>query len=135
MLRDPSLNEKFEPDLAYFTGSLSTYDREETLGEELERYDPDNSVDRELIIINYCLDLGVKFTYRHRYLLVKHLENSLADQSYDFDRYFEHDPEGTSSLPWNVQHSKVFFEETLRLARICWKLDLKKAASEDPELW
>lgn len=119
--------------MAFVTGSLSTYDREDTLGEELGRYDPDNQYDREFIIINYCLVLGVSFTYRHKHLLFRCLEDALADERYNFDRYFEHDLEGTTSFPWDVQGARVFFEEILRLVRICWKSDLEKSASEDPK--
>lgn len=40
MLKNPYLNEAFEPNLMWFVGVLDVYDREETRGAELEIYNP-----------------------------------------------------------------------------------------------
>src|ERR1700712_4662916 len=50
MLKDPFLNEGFVPDLMWFVGVFDVYDREETKGEELGVYDPNDPSDREVLI-------------------------------------------------------------------------------------
>lgn len=38
----PDTNFEFDPSLSYFIGDLDIYDREETLGVYLDRFDPNN---------------------------------------------------------------------------------------------
>jgi len=51
MLRNPFVDKDFEPNLMWFIGVFNVYDREETRGEELEVFDPDNQFDREILIV------------------------------------------------------------------------------------
>lgn len=136
MLIDPGTEQPYIPTPSYFLGCFDIYDREETLGEELERYDPNNQIDREELILKYCLTN--ERSYRHRYLLYKCLEESLQDKSYDFQALLEHDPEEYSSLPdgWDEMNCpRLFFEDIFRLATIQWKDDLHKASLEDQSTW
>ncbi len=136
MFIDPADGLPFEPTPSFFLAGIDIYDREETLGEELEKLDPDNPDDRELIVLRYCLP--TKRSYRHKYLAYKCLEAALADSEYDFQSLFLYDPESYSSFPsgWDEMHSaRVFFEDVFRLASKVWEDDLQKAKSEDVALW
>lgn len=136
MIIDPGTEQPYIPTPSYFLGCFDIYDREETLGEELEKYDPNDPADREELILKYCLSR--KRSYRHRYLLYKCLGESLQDKNYDFQALLEHDPEEYSSLPdgWDEMNCpRSFFEEIFRLAAIEWKEDIHRASLEDQSTW
>lgn len=136
MLIDPRVEEPYFPMLSYFLGCFDIYDREETLGEELEKYDPNDPADRETLILKYCLSR--KRTYRQRFLLYKCLEEALQDDNYDFQSLLKYDPEAYSSFPdgWDeMENTRVFFEDIYRLAIVVWKDDLQKASLEDQSKW
>jgi hypothetical protein len=90
MLIDPGTDQPYIPTPSYFLGCFDVYDREETLGEELEKYDPNNPVDRKELIIKYCLAGGR--SHRHRLLLYKCLEEALQNKNYDFQSLLKYDP-------------------------------------------
>lgn len=58
MLRDPFVDEKLDPNLMWFIGVFGVYDREDTLGVELEVYNPNNKDDRAELIRSYSLKLN-----------------------------------------------------------------------------
>ena len=136
MFIDPDTQQPYIPTPSYFLDCFDIYDREHTLGEELEKFDPNNPTDREELILKYCLVRNR--TYRHRFLLYKCLEEALQDKSYDFQSLLEYDPEAYSSFPcgWGeMENTRVFFEGIYRLATIEWKEDLRKASLEDQSTW
>ncbi|WP_124307403.1 hypothetical protein [Pseudomonas chlororaphis] len=138
MLLDKDSGTPYLPTPAYFLGGFDIYDREETLGVELEAYNPENPKDRIELIEKYCLNRYEKISYRHKFVLLKSLENSLLDKSFDFKKLLEDDPEEYSSLPsgWDEMRSpRDFFEEIFRLASEKWKEDVARAALEDPSTW
>jgi hypothetical protein len=138
MLRDPFLNEPFDPNLKWFIGVFDVYDREQSLGKALEKYNPNKKVDREVLIKNYALNLNY-LTYRHRYVLLKALESNLSDESYDFQSLFEISEEDASSWPraewYELESPRDFLLDIYVLAQILWKDDLQKASQEDPSTW
>lgn len=138
MLKNPYLNEAFEPNLMWFVGVLDVYDREETRGAELEIYNPNISADRELLIKRYCLNLPY-LTYRHKLVLVESLEEKLRNPKYDFQLLFEIDPYEAASWPreeWDaLENPRGFFQDIYRFAMEVWEDDLAKAASEDRSTW
>ncbi|MFJ2714391.1 hypothetical protein ACIOZM_26545 [Pseudomonas sp. NPDC087346] len=126
----------FSPSPAFFLGGIDIYDREETLGVELEKLDPNNACDREVIILKYCLPTYK--TYRHKFYIYKSLKDALADQSYDFASLLKYDPEAYSSFPYGwdeMDDVRAFFEDIFRLAGIVWKYDLERASAEDQDAW
>ncbi|MVV49036.1 hypothetical protein EJA72_12400 [Pseudomonas sp. PB120] len=136
MLVDIGTGQPYIPTPSYFFGCFDIYDREETLGEELERYNPNHPADREELILKYCLSR--KRSYRQRFLLYKCLENALQDKNYDFQSLLAYDPEEYSSFPcgWDeMENTRVFFEDIFRLATVEWKKDLQKASLEDQSTW
>lgn len=137
-LIDPSTGQPYIPTPAYFLGCFDIYDREETLGEELEKFDPNSPEDREALILNYSLTKRWRITYRQKFLLYKSLEEALLDSSYDFQALLEHDYQACSSLPngWDtMENPRVFFEDIYKLASKVWADDLRKAEAEDQSTW
>ncbi|MFJ2286330.1 hypothetical protein ACIOUF_08205 [Pseudomonas iridis] len=136
MFIDSDTGQPFNPTPAFFLAGVDIYDREETLGERLEKLDPNDSGDRERIILDYCLP--TRKSYRHKYLIYKSLENALNEADYDFESFFKYDPEAYSSFPdgWDEMLSfRVFFEDIFRLATIVWEDDLRKAGLENQLNW
>lgn len=138
MLKDPFLNEPFEPRLMWFIGVFDVYDREETRGVELEEYNPNDSSDREVLIRKYCLNLPY-LSHRHKLVLLENVKVKLEDPTYDFQLLFEIDPCEASSWPrgeWDcLEDPRGFFQDIYRLAMEVWEQDLAKAASEERSAW
>jgi hypothetical protein len=136
MFIDIDDGQPFRPTPSFFLGGVDIYDREETLGEELEKLDPNNPIDREEIILKYCLP--TRKSYRHKYVVFKCLDEALQDESYDFQSLLKYDPEAYSSFPdgWDeMENTRAFFEDIFRLATVVWKDDLQKASFEDQATW
>ncbi|MBC3778171.1 hypothetical protein [Pseudomonas sp. SWRI99] len=131
MFVDPETMLPYVPTPAYFLCGFDVYDREETLGEELEKYDPDSPADREILIFKYCLP--VSRTCEQKLLLFKCLEAALLDSDYDFGSFFKYDYEACSSFPdgWDEMVSpRAFFEDIHRIIVIEWADDIQKANHE-----
>lgn len=138
MLKDPFLDEAFVPDLMWFVGQFDVYDREETHGTILGGYNPDDEYDRSELIVKYGLDLEC-LSYRHKYVLIEFLKNKLGEPDFDFQSLFEIDEGCACSWPrgewYNLKNPKAFFQDVYGLAKEIWKVDLQKAAIEDPSTW
>ncbi|WP_226500391.1 hypothetical protein [Pseudomonas sp. MWU16-30322] len=138
MLKDPFLKKHFEPSLTWFIGMFDVYDREETRGVELGVYNPDDPVDREILVRKYCLDLPY-LSYRHKYVLFEFLERVLKDSNYDFQSPFEIDECEAISWPreewYSLSDPRSFFQSIYQLAQEVWKEDLLKASGEDKTTW
>ncbi|WP_286787348.1 MULTISPECIES: hypothetical protein [unclassified Pseudomonas] len=138
MLKHPFLEKPYVPDLNYFLGGIEIYDREETLGEELWKYDPNKITDREEIIKLYIIPSLNNHSYRHKFLLFKELEKLLSTKDHDFSAYFEYLEEEYIALPWyadEIVDARGFFSKIYEIAKIEWKEDLIKAESEDRSAW
>ncbi|QQZ42373.1 hypothetical protein IF690_02205 [Pseudomonas sp. SK3(2021)] len=138
MLKDEKSDTPYTPTPSYFLGGFDIYDREETLGVELEKYNPEDPNERIKLIERYCLDRYKHLSHRHKFLLLKSLESALLDRNYDFGQLLEDTPEEHSSLPYGwdeMQNPRGFFEEIFRLASLHWKEDLAKASLENPLEW
>ncbi|AZF21947.1 hypothetical protein C4J91_3199 [Pseudomonas sp. R3-52-08] len=128
----------FDASLYYFVGIFDIYDREETKGEELACFNPNDRKDRETLIAKYCLDPYKKLSYRHRYKLIENLSIALNTQNFNFHSYFEDDPDKCSTMAWDeteIADPRDFFADIYRLANEAWKDDLEKASREDQSTW
>lgn len=138
MLKDPFLNEPFEPSLTWFISMFDVYDREESRGVELGVYDPNDPVDREVLIRRYCLGLPY-FSYRHKCVLFEFLKRALEDPKFDFQRPFEIDECEANSWPreewYSLNEPRSFFQSVYELAQEVWKEDLSRAAGEEKTTW
>jgi hypothetical protein len=139
MLFHPSSDHiPFDASLYYFVGVFDIYDREETKGEEFARYNPNNTKDRENLILKYCLDPHNTLSYRHRHQLMESLSLALNTDTFNFHSYFKDDPDEYSTMAWDetqIADPRGFFVEIYRLAKEAWKDDLQKANLEDPSTW
>ncbi|MBH3361504.1 MULTISPECIES: hypothetical protein [Pseudomonas] len=130
---------EYTPSLRHFLAGLNIYDREETLGEELENYDITNERDREIVIRKYCVeDLEQCYNYKIRYLLWAHLKNALNDKSHDFASIFEDDPDDHSTLAFYEDEfgdPREFFSKIFEISSARWSADLARAQQENPTIW
>lgn len=132
---DPDNGKPYIPTLHYFLGGFDIYDREETLGEELSKYDPNISSDRHKLLTQYFLPRHTNSSYREKYLLFTCLKNALSDKEYDFQAIFEDDPEEYSSLPcyWDkMENPRAFFEDIYQIISNEWRSEISKASKENP---
>lgn len=138
MLKNPFLNEPFDPSLKWFIGVFDVYDQEQELGLDLEKYNPNKKVDREILIKTHALNLSY-LSYRHKYALIKALESSLNDESYDFQSLFDINEGEAAAWPreewYNLENPKGFLADVYKLAQISWKDDLQRASLEDQSTW
>jgi hypothetical protein len=138
MLKDPFLNEPFDPSLKWFIGVFDVYDREQDLGLAMEKLNPNEKTDREALIKNYALQLNY-LSYRHKYVLIKALENSLNDEKHDFQSLFEIREDDSASWPreewYELESPRDFLLDVYLLAQFEWKDDLQKASLEDQSTW
>jgi hypothetical protein len=138
MLKWPMYDLPFEPTLLYWLGGISIFDREETLGEALWVYNPNESSDREVIIKEFLLADLEDLPYRHRFLMFTVLEDALKRKNFDFSTQFESDYDANTCMAWDeteIEDSRGFFEDIYRLAAERWKDDLHKASLEDQSTW
>lgn len=137
-LRGPWSEAPYVPTLHHFLGPFDVYDREETLGVELDTWDMNDAARRAALIRRDITSQYKELSYRHRYMLVQVLEQALQDPAYDFAAILAHDPESTHALParWDDMHDpRAFFADIYQLARHDWRDDLARAAAEDPADW
>lgn len=130
---DPNNGKPYIPTLHYFLGGFDIYDQE-TLGEELEKYDPNTASDRNKLIKKYFLPRHSNSSYREKYLLFTCLENALSEKGYDFQEIFEDDPEEYNSLPpyWDeMKNPRTFFEDIYEIIRKEWHSEISRASKED----
>ena len=137
-LRSPWGDMPYEPTLYHFLGPFDVYDREHTLGVELDAWDMNDSDQRAALIRRDITGQYKELGYRHRHALVAVLAQALQDPAYDFQLILEHDPESSYALParWDeMADPRAFFADIYRLVQQDWRDDLARAAAEDPSGW
>lgn len=139
MLIYEDANIPFEPGLYFFSGPFGIYDLDE-MENYLNQYDPNDAEDHKHLAKHAIDSLSwvSVMSYRHTWLAVHVLEETLNDQHHNFSQYFEDDVDEYFYLPgdWEeVKNPRDFFVEILTLAKEEWKDDLEKVAQEDPTTW
>ena len=137
-LRSPWVDVPYEPTLYHFLGPFDVYDREHTLGVELDTWNMNDPVQRAALIRRDITSQYKELSYRHRHVLVAVLAQALQDPAFDFQAILEHDPESTNALPalWDeMDDPRAFFADIFRLVQQDWRDDLARAAAEDPASW
>lgn len=78
-------------------------------------------------------------THRHRYMLLKKLENTLHNKDFDFSALFDNDDDDDyTSAAWEsheIDDPRGFFEDIYRIAMNVWKEDIEKAKPENQDEW
>jgi len=130
MLMHPYLDAPYNPQLKHFLGGFDIYDREETLGAELEKYDPECPIDRTELIRRFIVKRFSGLTPRHKLVLVSVLRRSLDGETSKLSDVFKHDPFSHSLLPlgWNeMKDPRVFFEHVYSILTEVWANELSLA--------
>lgn len=138
MIKHPFLDIEYKPTVRGIIGAFDIYDREHTLGIELEKYDMNNASDRKELAKNYIADNSDYLSYRHKFLLVATLQAALLDKSFDFKALLEHDCQSTSSFPTNWEKMKTpreFFDDIYSVLVDEWNDQLIAAGLEDRSVW
>ncbi|AZF05930.1 hypothetical protein [Pseudomonas sp. R5-89-07] len=137
-MKSPFGNMPFTPKFSYILAALSIYDLEETKGEALWRYNPNDAKEREITIKNFILKDLMYLTYRHRFILITMLQAALKNSEFDFAKEFESDYDEHITMAWDeteIADRRGFFADIYRLANKVWKDDLQKASNEDQSTW
>ncbi|AZF37961.1 hypothetical protein C4J88_3182 [Pseudomonas sp. R4-39-08] len=138
MLKSPFGNMPFTPTISYILAALSIYDLEDTKGEALWRYNPNDTKEREIIIKDFILKDLMYLTYKHRFILITMLQAALKKPEFDFAKEFESDYDEYITMAWDeteIADPRGFFADIYRLANEVWKDDLQKASREDQSTW
>lgn len=119
---------------AYFLGGFDVHDREESLGERLNGFDPNQPEQLRAVMEEYFFSRrrAKDLTGKHKAELVRHLELALSDGDFDFDALVNHeriDPADCFSLPfaWSIHRPDEFFRNILGFALEFWRDDLAAA--------
>lgn len=86
----PDSDIPFHPNPGWFLGAFNCYDREETLGETLNRYDPLDPAQLQALYDAYVFDeLSEQqgFTSAHRAAMAMNLIAALSETKHDFAAY------------------------------------------------
>ncbi|MDY7066293.1 hypothetical protein PsexTeo8_27510 [Pseudomonas extremaustralis] len=138
MLKSPFCDRPLTPTISYILVALLIYDLEETKGEALWKYDPNDIDEREIIIKNFILKELMYLSYRHRFVLISILQDALNTPDFDFVKEFESNYGEYITIAWDeteINDPRGFFADIYRLANEVWKDDLQKASLEDPSTW
>ncbi len=138
MLMHPYLDLPYEPQIKHFLGGFDIYDREESLGAELSKSDPECPSDRAVLIYKFVVGRFSGLSYRHKFVLLSVLDKALAgDPSLLFEA-FKHDPFSHTLLPygWNeLKDPRGFFEHVYLILSEIWVDELDLASQEDYTNW
>lgn len=137
MLKDPDIDLPYNPDMYCFLYGFDVYEKDEEFVNDLEKRDPNNAEDRSALIVHYFIEKNNYLSYRHKYVLVKLLEDAIHNEKYDFSEVINSYEDDYSILPWgwDIKDSRAFFEDILRVAKEYWKDELQKASQEDQSKW
>lgn len=140
MLLAPFTELPYQPTVDSLLAGIDTEYKDDSFRDELLKLDPNSKADRRIIIKNYIIKGQEYLSYRHKYLLLKKLEEALADKFYDFSAIFEYDYETneSSASPWlasGILTPRSFFEDIYELASEEWRQDINKASLEDSSTW
>lgn len=138
-LKFPDTNIDFIVTPAYFLGDFDIYDREESLGEYLNQFNPNDRNQLAFLLKEKFFNGGrvSRLTMQHKAELMKMLAQSLEDENYNFQKFVAHDrePDDYFTLPWDWEfyRPRFFFEEVYKLAIELWGADLKQIGVMLPE--
>lgn len=116
MLKAPFIDAPYEPKLSHILGAISIYDQEETKGEALWQYNPNDPEDRERIINSFILKNLEYLTCRHRFVLFSILKEALENPNTDFIKEFESDHDKHKTMAWDetaIDEPRVFLRKSI----------------------
>lgn len=134
----PNTNITFDPSPMYFLGEFDVYDREESLGEYLNQFDPNDRAEVNQLLRKLFFQ-GARaqvLTSAHKKVLVESLVGALRYPGYDFLSAFQPEETDTFCLPfdWEIKKGRLFFEEAYRLVIEFWGAELGSQGMSLPSL-
>lgn len=126
----PDSDIPFHPNPGWFLGAFNCYDREETLGEILNRYDPLDPAQLQALYDAYVFDefgeqLG--FTSVHRAAIATNLIAALSETKHDFAAYLaidESEEEWCFPSVWAFPRPRYSFEQAYLALLRHWGVEL-----------
>ncbi|CCN72628.1 hypothetical protein [Vibrio nigripulchritudo] len=129
-LKFPNSDVDFVITPAFFLGDFDIYDREESLGEYLERFDPNDSKQLRIVLEEKLIN-GGRFNMlstMHKYVILNELAIALSDKKYDFSEFFtSHDQHFSLPWTWNIDNPRNFFEVVYEKIYDAWNVEISSS--------
>lgn len=136
-LKFPNSDIDFTITPAYFLGDFNIYDREESLGEYLNKFNPNNSEELCLVLEEKFFNGGrvLELSLEHKLELLRVLANALAQKEYDFASVIDNQDDEYFYLPysWAIKNPRNFFETIYSQMYKHWSKDFIKAGFDFSE--
>lgn len=116
----------------YFLAAFDVYDREEDLGRELNKFDPNSRDDLNKLFHDYLLSgkLVERYGIDHKVEIAKALIEILSDEEFDYEKALSgvYDVDDEFSLPsrWEIKDARLFFLEAYRAVCEKWDGELRE---------
>lgn len=140
-LKYPNSSLDFKPSLGWFLGAFDVYDREETLGEKLDRVDPLDPVQLQQLFDQFVfahIDEAHGYTAEHKAEIVKCLVAALRKETYDFSAHLPDYEDGANDffLPssWAFPRPRYVFEQAYLATVRHWLLELEDVGFVFPSI-
>jgi hypothetical protein len=127
VIKHPNSNVDFVVGPGFFLGDFDVYDREESLGQRLERFNPNDSAQLRSLMDEFFFK-GARVSglnALHKAELVRVLADALANKDFDFRELIA--PEGDFgdcfALPesWNIVNPRALFLDIYELTIQRWE--------------
>ncbi|UTZ24201.1 hypothetical protein [Vibrio campbellii] len=113
-LKYPDSDFKFEPGPDDLIFRFDIYDREDTLGEYLSSFDPNDPEQLCTLLEERFFEFITKPDYssEHQWVLMEMLKDALNDKDYDFSPFLCNNDDECFYLPWtwDIRSPRRFFE-------------------------
>jgi len=130
MLKHPDSNVDFVITPAIVLGDFDIYDREETLGAELDKYNPNDAGDLKSLFDRYFFERrSVRaWSIEHKAEVIRVLVESLKNENFDFFALItmDREPDDCFTLPnsWDIENPRLFFLEIYEILLDKWGCEL-----------
>ena len=113
-LKHPYSEVDFNVNASFCLGGFNVYDREESLGEYLDQFDPNDYEQLSILLDERLFESRMKNGYlpEHKKVIMNVLKEALIDEDYDFEAILQDDDDHYFCLPWDwiIENPRGFFE-------------------------
>ena len=130
-LKHPGSDIEFHADPSLLLAPFDTYDREESLGQELAAYDPNDPQQLLRLFDHYffpCCEQA-SWSTTHKVMLTRSLQAALQSREYDFAAPLEDSHDDCFYLPaaWQIQAPRQFFLNAYSILLKRWAAEFAAA--------